>query len=693
MCKGFLYILLALGAAYCANTQNCRVLSMDSFQGKDNVVTLEKGWRYHPGDNPLWASKNYQDSAWEQVENTALYLKNMPNAPWEGIGWFRYTFKIDSTLSKKMLSLLVAQSSASDIFIDGRYIYSIGKVGVSKEEEQNVVTWGNKFIIPFSVDSEGEHILAIRYSNFCVFEKKRFEWPTGFAISLGEWKRSYSNHGKALKSSTSFWMFFTGVPLAFAVLHFFLFIFYPAARGNLFYSLFTISAAALTFTVLRPLVDTEFSHFMVRFYFFKLSVLSMMFFSLLFLYTVFYPKIPKQFRLILSISIIIAVITHLIPLSVIYFWGILITVEQLRVVIISVIKKKEGAFLIGFGYLLFGITGTYQMLMGMSLVPQLEGAMQNPYLWGVLSVLIVMSIYLARNSALTNKRLGEVTKDQKNTIDQLKIEMTERKRAEEMARQQQEKLIQAEKMATLGILVSGIAHEINNPNNFMLLNSNNLADIWKDLKPILDTYNEEKSELIIAGIPYNELREDIGMLINGISEGSERIEKIVANLKDYARKDPGNMDQDIDVNNIIDAARTILANLIKKSTDNFHVTCQDTLPKVKGNAQQIEQVIINLISNSCQSLVDRGKSITVTTTFDENANQIIITVQDEGKGIAKKDLKHIMDPFFTTKRDFGGTGLGLSISQKIIKDHGGDLNYESEIEKGTSAIVSLPAVS
>lgn len=278
-------------------------------------------------------------------------------------------------------------------------------------------------------------------------------------------------------------------------------------------------------------------------------------------------------------------------------------------------------------------------------------------------------------------------------LDGAIFDITERKRAEELTLLQQQQLIQADKMATLGILVSGVAHEINNPNNFMLLNSNNLADVWQDVKPMLDRHYDKNGDFMIAGMPYSEMKEDITMLISGISEGAERIKKIVQSLKDFARQDAGSMSQPVKVNSIIESSTIILSNLIKKTTDNFKVDFDESLPDVKGNAQQIEQVIINLVGNACQALGDKSKSITIATAFQKDTNQAVITVSDEGKGITEDDLKHIMDPFFTTKRDSGGTGLGLSISYNIIKDHGGDLKIESEQGKGTKAIVILPAVS
>jgi two-component system NtrC family sensor kinase len=257
---------------------------------------------------------------------------------------------------------------------------------------------------------------------------------------------------------------------------------------------------------------------------------------------------------------------------------------------------------------------------------------------------------------------------------------------------QQQQLIQADKMASLGLLVSGVAHEINNPNNFIQLNSENLSAIWKDAVMVMDKYREAAGDFKLAGLPYREVREEAGPLISGISDGAERIKKIVQNLKDFARQDPGNMNQSIEINRLLESSVLILNNLIRKATDRFEVNYGKGLPEIRGNNQQIEQVIINLVSNACQALEDKGKAVVVSSGYDEAEKKVFVSIKDEGKGIPAEDLKRIMDPFFTTRRNTGGTGLGLSISYNIIKAHGGTLEISSTPGQGTSAVFKLPAL-
>jgi len=246
-------------------------------------------------------------------------------------------------------------------------------------------------------------------------------------------------------------------------------------------------------------------------------------------------------------------------------------------------------------------------------------------------------------------------------------------------------------MATLGIMVSGVAHEINNPNNFILLNGKIVSRMWNDVLPILEDYYKREGEFKLAGMPYTRAYKKIGKLIEGIPEGARRIQQIVQTFKDFARKDTGELNQQVSINNVLKSAVIIINNLIKKSTDSFHISYGNNIPMFIGNSQQIEQVIINLITNSCQALPNKECKINVNTFYRPESQIIILNVQDEGNGIPEQYIKYIFDPFFTSKRDSGGTGLGLSIAYKIVRNQGGLLSVKSTPGEGTTATVELPA--
>ena len=267
-------------------------------------------------------------------------------------------------------------------------------------------------------------------------------------------------------------------------------------------------------------------------------------------------------------------------------------------------------------------------------------------------------------------------------------DITERERAEQELRISREQLIKADKMIALGTLVAGVAHEINNPNNFIMLNTPLIQEVWKGVLPVLEEYYREHGDFKTGGMSYSNVREGVPILFNGILEGARRISGIVKELKDFARPDDINMNQKVDINAAVKAAVNLLQNVISKATDLFSVTYGNNIPELTGNFQRIEQVVINLIHNACQALPDKTSSIAVVTSCDSHS--INVRIRDEGKGIAQEHLNQIMDPFFTTRQGSGGMGLGLSISQKIIFEHGGRIDVESAEGKGSTFTIILP---
>jgi len=290
-------------------------------------------------------------------------------------------------------------------------------------------------------------------------------------------------------------------------------------------------------------------------------------------------------------------------------------------------------------------------------------------------------------------RVKERTAELLAVNERLRAVIIERKRQEEEARKHQERLFHAAKMVSLGTLVSGVAHEINNPCTFIMSNAPILEKVWKSIVPILDEYCSKQGDFPIGNLSYKEMRDTIPALFLGILEGAQRIKRIVLELTDFARQKPPELTEWVDINVVVGSALTLLANLIKNKTDRFSVDYGKDIPPFRGSSQRIEQVVINLVVNACQSLRGAKESIAVSTSYDRAAGLILLEVRDEGIGICEEDLPHICDPFFTTKRDLNGTGLGLSISSRIIDDHGGTITFHSSRGKGATVIVTLPGWS
>lgn len=269
-------------------------------------------------------------------------------------------------------------------------------------------------------------------------------------------------------------------------------------------------------------------------------------------------------------------------------------------------------------------------------------------------------------------------------------DVSARKRLEETARQQEVKLVQANKMAALGTLVSGVAHEINNPNQMVLLNSSVLADTWRDACAELDAHRDHQGDFTLAGLPYAEMRDAASTLIRDLNEGARRIDRIVQDLKDFARPQHSGPHADVAVNDIVQRAVRMLNHLVHKRTHHFQLALAANLPTIRGDAQQLEQIVVNLVVNALEALPDPARSVAVASRRNPADGWVLIEVIDEGMGIAPDHLQRLCDPFFTTKQDSGGTGLGLSVTFSLIQAHGGRLDFESEPGRGTRAIASFP---
>jgi PAS domain S-box-containing protein len=269
-------------------------------------------------------------------------------------------------------------------------------------------------------------------------------------------------------------------------------------------------------------------------------------------------------------------------------------------------------------------------------------------------------------------------------------DITERKRLETQTRQQELQLIQANKMTALGTLISGVAHEINNPNQLVVTNTGLLEETWADALEILDAHQQQHGEFPLAGLPYTEMREAIPTLLHDVHESALHIERIINDLRDFARPSPHDLQTMFDLNDSVQRGLRLLAHLIHKKTRRFQVKLASALPPVRGDPRHLEQVLVNLVTNALEALPDPDRGVTVSTRLDRSAQRVILAVEDEGIGIPPENLPRLSDPFFTTKQANGGTGLGLAISSSLVRAFGGLLAFDSKPGQGTRAAVTLP---
>lgn len=268
----------------------------------------------------------------------------------------------------------------------------------------------------------------------------------------------------------------------------------------------------------------------------------------------------------------------------------------------------------------------------------------------------------------TQLRLSETNKDLLQTLNDLKST--------------QLMLIESEKMASLGLLTAGLAHEINNPINYV---DGNAGVIRRNLNLLQEWLKEEIGEKDFPSSKFSEVFDEMFSLIGGVEEGSKRVINLIRDLSDFSRVDHKSKDGIIKVNECIE----LTVNLVKHQTlKNIAIgTDLGDFPVLQGNAQMLKQVLLNMLTNSCQAIENSGE---IEVKSYEKEGNIHIQISDTGTGIDKENLTHVFEPFFTTKEVGEGTGLGLSISYNIIKELGGHIKIIETSRSGTQFDIAIP---
>jgi two-component system NtrC family sensor kinase len=320
----------------------------------------------------------------------------------------------------------------------------------------------------------------------------------------------------------------------------------------------------------------------------------------------------------------------------------------------------------------------------------------------------VRSRTLELESALRENE--KINRDLQRTQEQMAREIAERRRAHEaLEREQREQrilirkledahcqLLQSEKLASIGQLAAGVAHEINNPIGFVNSNLGTLNDYVRDLLALIETYEatdpllatdpalKSRVDRIKRELDIDYVREDVRKLIDESIEGTDRVRRIVQDLRDFSRT--GEVDwQWVDLHAGLDSTLNVVRNEVKYKADV--VREYGELPRVEALPSQLNQVFMNLLVNAAQAIAEHG---TITIRTGCSGEKVWITIADTGLGIAPENIAKIFDPFFTTKPVGKGTGLGLSVSYGIIEKHGGHIEVHSQLGQGTTFTVWLP---
>ncbi len=280
------------------------------------------------------------------------------------------------------------------------------------------------------------------------------------------------------------------------------------------------------------------------------------------------------------------------------------------------------------------------------------------------------------------------------TVQALEAEQAAQRKLIDELEQAHNQLLQSEKLASIGQLAAGVAHEINNPIGFVNSNLGTLDGYVSDLLRVIDAYREVEAalppesrarvEAVKQEVDLAYLQDDAGALVKESRDGLDRVTRIVQDLKDFSRMGTADW-QWADLHRCLDSTINVVTNEIKYKAELERRYAE--LPEVRCVPSQLNQVFMNLLVNAAQAIPERGR---ITITTGRNGDEVFVAVRDTGAGIPPDILKRVFDPFFTTKPVGTGTGLGLSVSHGIVERHRGRIEVDSEPGAGTEFRVWLP---
>lgn len=289
-------------------------------------------------------------------------------------------------------------------------------------------------------------------------------------------------------------------------------------------------------------------------------------------------------------------------------------------------------------------------------------------------------------------RLAETLEDrevenrnlQAELLNAVRLEMQEEKRSL-MA-----KMIQTNRMTSLGLLISSMAHNINTPNGAVKLAAQYLLRSWKDILPLLEGVAREEGDFQVGGLRFSEAKGEFGSAIESINRNAERVETVIQDLRAYNIGERCRQLSGMSVNQAVEGALTIIRAHGRQAQISLIPQLAGDLPLIEGNTHQIEQVVVNLLLNAMQAMPEATGVVTVTTRYDAAAHEIQIVVTDEGTGLPEVVMQNLFEPFTSTRMDKGGSGLGLYISNFIVSEHKGRIAFSANRPQGTIATVCLP---
>ena len=711
--KYLLTVAILLSSIFYGTAQDTTIVlsaSMFNNEGKIYLGEIEH-WLYKQGNDPSWADPGISVKNWQHLNPADITKKNADqNGRLEG--WFRMKIKLDSSFSQVSLFILQRSYLATDIFINGKQLYSFGNTGYNGKPYHEFIDL-EKFPEAIKLEMGKELLLAVHfvdYTNYKNQVKASSFTKNGFIsianpVSLAEF-HAYSMHWRG-------YIVIMTILGVLVVLFWFLFFLNRSEDHLVHVALSTSGLFGLVLShILIGMAFTTYNQTQLL-RFFSIMCLAGMVNSLpLLVAKVFKNKIPLIVKVYAIAFMILTGISFYADSEKIWAINALFSLLICTYYLVVSRKTLQGAkWAIVIGLIITLLISLSLGVIDNFFIPTVRNTFYyfilicGGYLSFPVSLLVYVGLWMKEiNKDVLSKaeKLVQVTEEKKELLasqNRLLEEQVEERTAElsqslENLKTTQSQLIQSEKMASLGELTAGIAHEIQNPLNFV----NNFSEINKEL---LEELNAERLK------PNAEREEEIeNQLINDVISNEEKInhhgkraDAIVKGMLQHSRSSSG-VKELTDINALCDEYLRLSFHGLRAKDKTFNATLltdfDDSIGMINMIPQDIGRVILNLITNAFyvvdekKKLLVQGFEPTVSVSTKKQDGKVTISVKDNGNGIPAKILDKIFQPFFTTKPTGQGTGLGLSLSYDIVKAHGGELKVETKEGEGSEFIIQLP---
>ncbi|GAB3326462.1 hypothetical protein GCM10027299_25520 [Larkinella ripae] len=694
-------------------------------------IVLNHGWQWQPGDNPDWARANVDDRHWPAID-PSQNITELPQIQQTPIGWLRLHLQIDSALTRRVISMLVDQQVASQIYLNGRLIGQFGRVSANPAQVEAYNPSGADQALwqatHFQLDAQPRQVLAVRFARQPAIPYLKF-WGQPIPFLLIKLHQADQRNQDRLDSVGNFDVTFLdffkgGLFLILALLHLLFYKWYPAQKVNAWFGLYCLFGAWAYLN--QPLIY-QFVHRvplrmqaavgqLVLFFATHLAFLGAV-------YTIFEKRIGVLFYtalVVFSGYVVLFTLQVKMPDGLSILLALLLTDVQSTRLLLLAARKRGPEYWI----LTAGAMGFIVFLMAYLSVPLLPVSPYTKHILlhvfynlSTLSSPVSVTLFLARRFAQTNHTLAEkllqvealsaqtlaqqqekqhLLTTQKETLEQQVSSRTAQlSQSLNELKATQAQLIQKEKLASLGELTAGIAHEIQNPLNFVTNFSELSGELLEELK-------EEAAAgrlvdvLAIAG--------DLSTNLEKIHHHGQRADRIVKAMLEHSRTSTGER-QPTDLNALAQEYLKLAYHGQRAKNKDFNVQLITEFDAALGNVhlapQDMGRVLLNLYNNAFYAVQQKHKTapasyqpaVTVSTSRQEKlgGRVVEIRVKDNGTGIPDSVLQKIFQPFFTTKPTGEGTGLGLSLSYDIItQGYGGSLAIETREGEGTLVTIQLP---